>query len=374
MTKFKGLNDNFHFLVLGIESQISHTYAFLRSPESELQNKIIAKDDYIDNLKNIVENDCFEKIISGNGASQQELNTIRAIQTIAVNLERIADFCVNIVKQLPYLDNHKFLHNFDYAKMISEISHGIKLLPQALKEHDLTKALQICKIENKLDEMYKTQFERIMRELKDERRAPGNLITVLFIIRYFERIGDSLLNIGEAVIFSIIGEKIKINQFQALQKSLANSGFSASFSDFDLSMIWGTWSGCRIGKVEEKDNLNKKSQNSIFKEGQLSKIAEEKESLDAWQAIFPSLVPKVFGFDQDLEQDKASMLLELIPGCTLEEIILTADQETLDNALFVFQETLEEVWKATQNKKPRRSTSSGSLWTGRTLCSRSTPF
>lgn len=351
MIKFKGLNDNFHFLVLEIKNQISHTYAFLNSPDPELQDKIISKDDHIDNLKNIVENDCFARIVSESGTTQQELNTIRAMQTIAVNLERIADFCVNIVRQVHYLSSYNFLHNFDYAEMIADISYAIELLIPALKEKDLSKALDLCRTENNLDQMYQTQFEQIMEELKDERNAPGNLITILFISRYFERIGDSLLNIGEAIIFSIIGEKIKINQFQALQKTLSNSGFNASVSDFDFSMIWGTRSGCRIGRVENKADLKEKFQNSIFKEGQLKKIAREKENLDTWESIFPALVPKVFGFEQDPAQDKASLLLELIPGCTLEETILATDRETLENAVFVFQETLMEIWKTTQKKE-----------------------
>ncbi len=278
MIKFKGLNDNFQFLVLEIKNQVSHTYAFLNNPDPELQEKIISKDDYIDNLKNVVENDCFAKIISELGMTQKELNTVRAMQTIAVNLERIADFCVNIVRQVHYLSNYEILYEFDLEEMIKEISHALESLSAALKEKDLNKSLSICKSENNLDQMYERHFNRIMQELKDKKTSPGDLITILFIVRYFERIGDSLLNIGEAIIFSIIGEKIKINQFQALQNTLSQSGVDTSWSDLDFSMFWGNRSGCRIGKVENTNDFKEKFQNSIFKEGDLNKIEQEKST------------------------------------------------------------------------------------------------
>ncbi|MBS3780526.1 MAG: phosphotransferase [Desulfovermiculus sp.] len=343
-----GLNDNFQFLILEVVGLIRQTSTFLLAPEAELYEHIVSRDDYVDNLKNTIENACFTHIASAtqNRLSAQAINVYRCIQTIAVNLERIADYCVNVVQQVQYLSDPDFLQEFDYQSMIREILIGMDEISGALKDKSLPRSLRICRTENALDQMCKTRFERIMEALQRGPDRPGDYITIVFIIRYLERIGDSLLNIGEAILFAIIGEKIKIHQFQALQESLNRSGLSTEISEMDLTYLWGTRSGCRIGRVENKGH-SKSGQSSIFKEGISKKIRREKKCLERWQQIFPGLVPKIFSFYEDEGQDTASLLLELLPGCTVDETILTTDMETVRNTFFILREVLEEVWTQT---------------------------
>lgn len=352
MLNFAGLNENFQFLVIEVKNQILNTIDFLLAPEPKTYDKINLRDDYIDNLKNNVENNCFTKLLSSSNhlLSKKEVDSIRAMQIIAVNLERIADFCVNIVGQVHYLTDYKFIYKFNYQDMFQEISAGLNEIIPALQENNLSKALSICRTENNLDKMYKDHFDTIMTELKAGSRNPGNYITILFIVRYLERIGDSLLNIGEAIIFSIIGEKIKINQFQALQHTLNKSGFEGSFSEVDFQLILGTRSGCRIGRLEDKEPLKTRALNSIFKEGNRTKIGNEKKNLDYWKTIFPGLVPNVFSYHEEENEDRASMLLQLLPGCTLDEALLTLEQEILENSFFVLSETLSEIWNNTKKE------------------------
>jgi len=345
ITTVHGLHDNFQFLILEVIRHIRQTSTFLLAPEAELYEYIVSRDDYIDNLKNSIENACYTHIASAtqNSLSTQAINTYRSMQTIAVNLERIADYCVNIVHQVQYLSDTDFLQVFDYQSMIREILMGMDEILQALKKKSLPQALRICRTENTLDQMCKARFERIMQELQQGPSQPGDYMTIVFIVRYLERIGDSLLNIGEAILFAIIGEKIKIHQFQALQENLNKSGLVTELSEMDLTYIWGSRSGCRIGRVENKGQSISR-QESIFKEGACKKISREKRCLERWQQIFPGLVPKIFSFYEDREQDTASLLLELLPGCTVDETALTTDMETVQNTFFILREVLEEVW------------------------------
>jgi phosphate uptake regulator len=343
-----GLHDNFQFLILEVIRHIRQTSTFLLAPEAELYEYIVSRDDYIDNLKNSIENACYAHIASAtqNRLPTQAINTYRSMQTIAVNLERIADYCVNIAHQVHYLSDAAFLQAYDYQSMIREILSAMDEIHGALKTKSLPRALRICRSENALDLMCKTRFDRIMDELQEGPERPGDYITVVFIIRYLERIGDSLLNIGEAILFAIIGEKIKIHQFEALQQNLNKSGLATELSEMDFRYIWGSRSGCRIGRVENKDQTQSK-QGSIFKEGVAKKIRREKKCLERWHRIFPGLVPKIFSFYEDPDQDTASLLLELLPGCTMDETVLTTDMDTVKNTFFILREVLEEVWTQT---------------------------
>jgi phosphate uptake regulator/aminoglycoside phosphotransferase len=351
MLTFEGLEENLKFITLEVENQIRSTIHFMEQPSRKLYENIITKDDYIDNLKTVIENKCFSIIHTNPSLKKKDVNRIRSIQTICVNMERIADFCVNIVRQMSFIDDYRLLKRYDYDSMMSEIQSALPKVLPVLSSVDLTGALAICKAEYALDQMFKTNFERIMADIKQGSRVT-DLITILFIFRYIERIGDSLLNIGEALIFSIIGEKIKIEQFQALQTTLAKSGFQDAIGEIDFQSIWGSRSGCRISRVGQKEEAQDgyDVHGSIFKEGGIKKIAAEKAGLEKWSRIYPGLAARVYGYNEDGEN--ASLLVEYLPGCTLDEVILTSDISFVDNALFILHQTLLEVWDATIKAEP----------------------
>lgn len=346
MRNIKTIEENFRFLILDVQNQIRETLNFLESPSRKAYNKIISKDDYIDNLKNIIENECFSSINQAK-LDKESINRLRSIHVMTINLERIADYCVNIVRQMEYLSSPKVLDILSYKDKMNELVEYIGNIIDILDSKNLARALAICRLEADLDDVYKNNFDKIMIQLRIGRNVEDH-ITALFIIRYMERIGDSILNIGEAILFSIIGEKIKIQQFEALQQTLSKSGVSGDVNDVDFHGIWGTRSGCRIAKVEDKDTPQAKD--SIFKEGNIRKIRQEKTNLECWSALYPGLVPRVFGYHE--EEDTASLLTEFLPGCSLEEALFVADPEILHNALFILEQTLLEIWGSTRKNHP----------------------
>lgn len=341
----KPIIENAKFLVIETEGQVKLTFGLLSDFDKGLLEKIASKDDYIDNLKTTVENSCFSKIHGYKYISEKEIKAIRAIHVICVNLERIGDFCVNIARQTLYLSDMSFIKNYDdYQKIFAEISAALLKIIPVFEERNLTGALEICRVEFNLDILYKQNFDRIMIDLR-QGKAVENLITVLFIFRYLERIGDALLNIGEALIFAAIGDRIKIRQFDALQKALSDTGFNCKLSDVDFSSIWGSRSGCRIGKVDKR-NSSQFTANSIFKEGNLKKIRKEKENIQRWNEIYPGVAPKIFGYHE--KQDTGSMLVEFLAGCPLDQVVLTDDAEIFKNSLFILENVLADIWECTK--------------------------
>lgn len=341
----EGLRENMHFLLLEVSNQLEATREFLTDPSHKLFDKIVSRDDYIDNLKNIIEDKCFSGTHRDKELTKREVNLIRSTQIICVNLERIADFCVNIVRQMGYLRHPDFLCRFDLDPMFDHIRDSLLALQPARDKGDLGKALGICRAEYELDELYKANFDRIMAELRTG-LGVEDLITALFIVRYLERIGDSLLNIGEALILAIVGEKIKIQQFDALSRTLRQSGIDTPLSDMDVQSIWGGRSGCRISRVSNREDGATAAQVGIFKEGNIRKVRRERENIESWDRIFPGIGPKVFSYHEDGEN--ASMLVEFLQGCTLDEMVITSPEDVLANALFVLESTLSEIWATTR--------------------------
>lgn len=347
MNSLEGLEENFRFLVLEVTGQMSDTRAFVAAPSHELYDKVVSRDDYIDNLKNIVEDKCYSRIHGARGLSKRDIDRIRGVQIISANLERIADYCVNIAGQMRYLKDLSVLSRHKPGPLFDIIEDGLSRILEVRSRAEVAGALSICRAEFDLDSLYKDAFDALMEEMRLGRDVQ-NGVTAIFIFRYLERIGDSLLNIGEALLFSVIGEKIKIEQFQALQQTLSKTGFEGDLGDIDFRSIWGTRSGCRIGRVSPKAAPADVAQGGIFKEGNLKKIRRERENLEFWARVSPGTGPRIFSYHE--EGDSASMLVEFLPGCTWTEVVLTAAENVLEDAIFIFEQTVGDIWRSTLEK------------------------
>lgn len=347
----KDLEQNIRFMLLDVTKQVENTLVCLKQTSPEAVDRVRNRDNYIDNMKSVVENICFSRIHGDKQIDKRGVDRLRAAHIIANNLERLADHAVNIAVQTQYLTDPGFITRYDYQPFFDEIFAALDMILAALFKQDMSLAFKICMSEHALDKLYKAQFDRIQHELRAGVET-GNLVTTLFIFRYLERIGDALLNIGEAVIFFILGEKFKIRQYNALRDTLAATGREVPISDVEFHSIWGTRSGCRIGKVKASENEKDdgESQGVIFKEGEPTKLLQEKENIERWQEIMPGLPPKVVALRE--ETDSVSLLIEFLGGCTVQDVILTADDETIKNTLFLVENTVRDIWNQTLKNKP----------------------
>ncbi|MBI4667180.1 MAG: phosphotransferase [Nitrospinae bacterium] len=344
-----GINEQFKLLVIEVIRQIENTMAAIEGGDARIGERIREREDYIDNLKSVIENKCFSVMVGGQPPDKRTADSVRATLTIASNLERIADFMINILDQMSHFSAQDFIKRYDYESFFDELGSAIEGVEAAMAGRDISLALKICRSEMSLDKLYKISFERILKELGSGRNV-GDLITTLFILRYLERAGDSLLNIGEAVIFSILGDKFKIHEYRVLEETLASSDISGAIADVEVESIWGTRSGCRISKVHRKEGPGKDKE-VIFKHGRLRKLAMERENIARWKEIEPGLTPEIVGFQNGSAE--GALLLEYLGGHSFEEIATKGDGEEEKEAYDALKELLSRVWAKTM--KPSKA-------------------
>jgi len=343
----EGIADNLKFLLLEVRKQLEKTKSFMTEPSSALLESVLARDDYIDNLKDIIQRKCFGLAAEIGREPSAQLDQLKAIEQTAVNLERIADFCENILSQAHYVTEPAIFENRDFTAFFDIVIKAVGRVEEALTKSDVQTALKICRAEYDLDRMYGKAFRKIVDELRSGENTQS-LVTLIFIYRYLERMGDSLQNIGEAVISAALGEKIKIDRFWALEDSLENATGTAT-SEIELQPVGETRSGCKISRVERKS----KSDNErpvIFKEGRAEKLRDERDSVERWQALVPGVVPKIYSYHE--QGDHAAILFEFVTGQTFESLILQGKTGELDRALTAICDVLQRVWRATRTEEP----------------------
>ncbi len=337
------LDENFQTLVFEVRKQVEDTFKALESPSPDLVEKIAAEGDYVDNLKNVIRLKIYSRLAQAEKDDRLMINQVMAIETITTNLERIGDFCENIVCQLQYLSGREYFNAYGYHRYFDQILTALDLIEKKIIDKgNIHDALSVCKAESELDAYFASDLRSLLNDLNQAGSQSGNIITTIFILRYLERIGDALLNIGEAFLSSITGRKLKIEQYLSLVETLHNG------HDFSIEKIGSeTRSGCRIEKVKPGSSTRNAV---IFKEGKKKKLYEEKEQLEQWQALFPGLTPKVYGFEE--RGENATLLLEFISGFTLQEIMLTGDLQATRHAMETITGILDQIWSNTLLLQP----------------------
>ncbi len=347
MQRYESMANNFRFMVLHVGKQVAAAQQLFERPSERLVAKIDAADDYIDIQKTLIEKECFAIVRKADARDKGTVDLMRSVITITNNLERIADFCANISRRVHALPDPGVLRRYPHRPFFDVIELGLGHVVRAIFERDTALALRICETESALNRLYHDHHEQVMRELPTS-GSPGVLIDVLFTYHYLERVGDSLLNIGEAIISAIIGERLKIRQYQAMEKTLAHLHAGAGVEDMSFRAIWGTRSGHRIGTLADRELGGERR--VLFKEGHTEKLSEEKENIERWQQLMPGLTPSVLDF-QKFDGD-AALLLEYIEGVTLQDLALSSDRELADRALVRLEATLRHIWTQTRTPEP----------------------
>jgi phosphate uptake regulator len=347
MFTLNGINENLHFFILEINKQLELTQKALEQPSGYYLERITSSGDYADNLKNIITKKSYSHILEAESKDERTINSMMALNTISSNLEKIGDYCENIIQQTGYLKSDAFMSNFRYHKYFSVIIPALNKIPDGLFKRDTHLAIEICKSEFQIDELYKKDFKLIMKKIKNNKDDHGDLITALFIFRYLERVGDALLNAGEAIISSVTGTRLKIHQYTSIKESLDNEQDDFEFDQETFSVE--TRSGCRIEKVKSRTDTESYHE-IIFKDGKLKKLQEEKENLEIWEKAIPGLTPRVFEFDS--RGENASLLMEYLNGKNFQEIILGTNRKLTLKTLDAILDTSHHVWNKTRKDEP----------------------
>ena len=169
----------------------------------ELARRVMAADDEVDDLFDLVKGDLIKFISDHKGSAGDE--AIDLIM-IAKYLERIGDHAADISEMTILMAGTPYIRNIEHLQtMAKEAMVMLVKSIEAYVEKDLEKAEKVIESDDVIDDL----FDQIKAELIDAiHQNPDNgeqAADLLMVSKYLERIGDHATNIAEWVIFSITG-------------------------------------------------------------------------------------------------------------------------------------------------------------------------
>ena len=318
-----------------VSTQVSAaTRAFLRR-DAALARTIQVKDGYVDNLNSQAQ------LLAQQAESQGSLRLARCAWTMAANLEHIGDYCVNVAGQFVHRVHEKQpdgTHSLDEYR--TRVIRGMTKALRALARESMADAYAACRLEEELDALYAADLEVLVEMMSRGGDDARDALTWAFVTKNLERMGDMVLNLGEAVLSYLCGERVKLEHLRTIENLVPASRVQARG-------IWGGISGAFIALVEREGEI------VVYKGGPREKILREHENLVRWESIAPGLVPRILR--DATPGDPSGLLLEHVPGETLEDVLLRG-RDDVGPPLALLFDTLEQVWDRTAepNTEPTR--------------------
>ncbi len=216
VSSYEGQLKTLHSTVLKMgalcESQFSNSIIALIKKDEELIDKIIGKDERIDELEKKIDDQVVNLITLRQPMAIDLRETVSAMR-IAAELERIGDLAKNIVKRVKYIKVDLNNEEFSLIKTASElVQNNLKKTLDSYSKKDEQLALFVWNSDKEIDVIINKLLEDFLNNMKKEKKNIESLTHLLFVAKNIERIGDHSTNICEYVYFLIKGEEIKGNR------------------------------------------------------------------------------------------------------------------------------------------------------------------
>jgi phosphate transport system protein len=141
-----------------------------------------------------------------------DLRRIIVAIKIATDIERIADFAVNIAKACIRIGDQPFVIDIEKIVRMHHIaSNMVSLGLKAYNEEDVAVAKQIADMDYEVDDLYGQVMRELLEMTKTDKEALAQMNQLALVARYIERIADHATNIAEHVFYLVKGKHYAFN-------------------------------------------------------------------------------------------------------------------------------------------------------------------
>ncbi|HAL74065.1 MAG TPA: phosphate transport system regulatory protein PhoU [Clostridiales bacterium] len=189
-----------------VENAITEAIAALTDMDPDKAAEVIKNDDVIDEMERLIDKHCVA-IIARQQPVASDLRDVTSTLKLITDLERIADHASDICERI--LEICKNTERITIPHEIVTIANlALNMLHGALDAyvaHDEEKATSVISMDDKVDDLYNRLKSYLVHLMSVDSANVGQLVEMLLIAKYVERIADHAQNVAEWVVFHIQG-------------------------------------------------------------------------------------------------------------------------------------------------------------------------
>ena len=187
------------------EKILDMTIKALLEKDYELALEVIEFEKEIDRVELELEDKCVH-LIALQQPIAKDLRRIIGIIKMIIDLERVGDYSENIAEIVIKIGKDKFIKPLvDIPKMAEISKKMIRLSLDSYVKEDAELAKEVFDMDDIVDDLYEKIYLELLTILSKDAGVMDQVIDLLFIGRYLERIADHATNICENVNYIVKG-------------------------------------------------------------------------------------------------------------------------------------------------------------------------
>ncbi len=188
-----------------VEETIRNAIKSLVEKDSELARNLIANDEEIDDLEDVIKDKCL-KFLATQQPLAGDLRYMISVMQMVRDLERIGDHCEDIAKYTLRFENETYMKELiDIPRMAEMATKMVKNAIDSFVHKDLRLARKVWKADEEVDELFRNIYDELMGIINQEPLKANQSAMFLFIAAHLERIADYATNICEETVFAMEG-------------------------------------------------------------------------------------------------------------------------------------------------------------------------
>ena len=211
--ELKRLNKKLLHMSAQVEDRVRRATSIIHNFDDETARSLILSDYEIDDLEVEIEEDCL-KILALHQPVAGDLRFIVTVIKVNNELERIADFAVNIAQRAQAINNSQskqYIAGINFSYMSEKVITMLKYSLDALINRDAGLARKVFLMDDDVDEYRNQIYHTIKDIIRQHPEHPGGLINTYLLARHLERMADRATNIAEEAIYLIEGIVTRAN-------------------------------------------------------------------------------------------------------------------------------------------------------------------
>lgn len=187
------------------ESMIDGAYEALMNMDREQAAKILAADANVDLKERDIESKCLKLLLEQQPVAS-DLRTISSTLKMITDLERIGDQAGDIAEIVKTTDLSAPVKATRLGEMAKAVASMVRESIESFANGDLKKTKEVIEYDDVIDNLFNEVKKELADGILNGEATQEQILDVLMIAKYLERIGDHAVNICEWLEFRLTGE------------------------------------------------------------------------------------------------------------------------------------------------------------------------
>ena len=212
-----------HLLVMGgvVEKQVAEAVDSLVKGDTGLADLVLARDEDVNRLELMIDEECTQ-VIAKRQPTASDLRLVMSVAKMVSDLERMGDEASKVAKMAIVLSEEgESPRGYVEVRHIGEhVSRMVRDSLDAFARFDANKALSVMKEDKSVDNEYRTATRSLVTFMMEDPRSISQVLSVMWVLRALERIGDHACNVAEHVIYMVKGKDVRHLPVELAEKAI----------------------------------------------------------------------------------------------------------------------------------------------------------